>query len=66
MSAHREPAYLREPWRSEHRNALAISEEVSDDGLILPLYGDMTDEDQVYVAAVLARAIRTEDQQLCP
>jgi perosamine synthetase len=66
MSAHREPAYLREPWRAEHRNALAISEEISDDGLILPLYGDMADEDQMHVASVLARAITTEDSQLCP
>src|SRR6185503_6376221 len=66
MSAHREPAYRREPWRAEHRHALAISEEISDDGLILPLFGEMTDDDQVRVAAELARAITTEDRQLCP
>jgi perosamine synthetase len=66
MSAHREPAYQREAWRAEHRNALVNSEEISDDGLILPLYGDMTDQDQVRVATVLARAIQLEDQQLCP
>ena len=66
MSAHREPAYQREPWRAEHRNALAISEEISDDGLMLPLFGDMTDDDQSRVASVLARAIGTEDRQLCP
>ena len=52
--------------RAEHRNALAISEEISDDGLILPLFGEMTDDDQVRVAAALARAIQTEDRQLCP
>ena len=51
---------------TEHRTALAISEEISDDGLILPLYGEMTDEDQVHVASVLASAIKTEDRQLCP
>jgi len=66
MSAHREPAYQHEPWRAEHRGALAISEEISDDGLMLPLFGDMTDDDQARVASVLARAIRTEDTQLCP
>jgi perosamine synthetase len=66
MSAHREPAYQSEPWRAEHRGALAISEEISDDGLILPLYGDMTEDDQARVASVLARAIKTEETQLCP
>jgi perosamine synthetase len=66
MSAHREPAYQREPWRSEHRNALATSEEISDDGLMLPPFGDMTDDDQLRVASVLGRAIRMEDRQLCP
>ena len=66
MSTHREPAYRREAWRAEHRNALVHSEEISDDGLILPLYGDMTDDDQVRVATVLARAIEMEDRQLCP
>jgi perosamine synthetase len=66
MSAHREPAYQREAWRAEHRDALAISEEISDDGLMLPLFGDMTDDDQLRVASRLARAIITEDRQLCP
>jgi dTDP-4-amino-4,6-dideoxygalactose transaminase len=66
MSTHREPAYRREAWRAEHRNALVNSEEISDDGLILPLYGEMTDEDQVRVASGLARAIEMEDRQLCP
>jgi perosamine synthetase len=66
MSAHREPAYQHEPWRAEHRNALAISEEISDDGLMLPLYGDMTEDDQSRVASGLACAIRMEDRQLCP
>ena len=66
MSAHREPAYLREPWRAEHDHALAISEEISDDGLMLPLFGDMTDDDQSRVASALACAITAEDRQLCP
>jgi len=66
MSTHREPAYQREAWRAEHRNALITSEEISDDGLILPLFDQMTDQDQVRVATVLAHAIQTEDRQLCP
>jgi len=66
MSTHREPAYQREAWRAEHRNALINSEEISDDGLILPLYGELTEEDQVRVATVLARAIQMEDRRLCP
>jgi perosamine synthetase len=58
MCAHKEPAYRREPWRAEdHAGALAVSEAISADGVILPLYGDMTDEDQTRVVESLARAI---------
>jgi len=66
MTAHREPAYAREPWRAEHAAALAISEEISDDGIMLPLFGDMTDDDQSRVAMALAAAIAEEDKRLCP
>jgi dTDP-4-amino-4,6-dideoxygalactose transaminase len=65
-SAHRDPASHRAAWRAEHRDALAISDEISDDGLMLPLFGDMTEDDQARVASALACAIRMEDQQLCP
>ena len=67
MCAHREPAYQREAVAGGTPHTRSpISEEISDDGLILPLFGDMTDDDQVRVASPLARAIRTEDRQLCP
>jgi perosamine synthetase len=58
MCAHKEPAYRREPWRAEDlAGVLAVSEAISADGVILPLYGDMTDEDQKRVVESLARAI---------
>jgi perosamine synthetase len=67
MCAHREPAYQREPWRTvSTANPLAVSEEISADGLILPLYGDITPEDQCRVAASLGRALEEENKALCP
>jgi perosamine synthetase len=69
MCAHAEPAYQHEPWRCEggapspaerssrRCGALAVSEGISADGLVLPLYDQMTDADQVRVAESLARAI---------
>jgi dTDP-4-amino-4,6-dideoxygalactose transaminase len=67
MCAHLEPAYAREPWRSDGRaGALACSEEITADGLMLPLYADMADADQVRVAESLIRAVEEEDRRLCP
>jgi dTDP-4-amino-4,6-dideoxygalactose transaminase len=67
MCAHREPAYRREPWRTAPTaNPLAVSEEISADGIVLPLYGDMTPEDQCRVAASLGRALEEENKALCP
>jgi dTDP-4-amino-4,6-dideoxygalactose transaminase len=77
MCAHLEPAYRQEPWRCEGGTrhdagapgwggALVHSEEISADGLILPLYDELTDEDQARVVRSLARAIEEEDQRLCP
>jgi dTDP-4-amino-4,6-dideoxygalactose transaminase len=75
MCAHLEPAYRQEPWRCEGQHghdagaagcALAQSEEISADGLILPLYDEMTDEDQARVVTSLALAIKEEDRRLCP
>jgi perosamine synthetase len=73
MCAHLEPAYRREPWRAIEADpqsvltddpdtpvccdALQESEEITGDGLILPLYDDITDADQRRVAASLAAAI---------
>jgi perosamine synthetase len=64
MCAHLEPAYEREPWRSVA--PLVCSEEITADGLMLPLYADMTDADQVRVAQSLIRAVEEEDRRLCP
>jgi perosamine synthetase len=67
MCAHLEPAFRHEPWREdEPGKSLAVSEEISADGLILPLYVDMTDEDQARVAEALRRALEEEDRALCP
>ena len=55
MCAHREPAYRREPWRCVRGlskcpdghvscSELQESEEISDDGLMLPLFDDITDD----------------------
>jgi dTDP-4-amino-4,6-dideoxygalactose transaminase len=57
MCAHLEPAYLREPWRAQSSDALAVSERISGDGLILPLFIEMTDDDESRVASSLERAI---------
>ena len=60
MCAHLEPAYLREPWRAHSSDALAVSERISGDGLILPLYIEMTDDDESRVVASLERAIERQ------
>ena len=39
---------------------------MTDEGLILPLFAEMTDEDQQIVAAALARAIADENRRLFP
>jgi dTDP-4-amino-4,6-dideoxygalactose transaminase len=67
MCAHLEPAYRREPWRAASPAAsLATSEDISGDGVILPLYIDMTDDDQRRVVASLCHALAEEDKALCP
>jgi perosamine synthetase len=67
MCAHREPAYRREPWRTGSTpDALSVSEEISSDGLMLPLYADLTETDQRRVVDSLAHAIQEEDRRLCP
>jgi dTDP-4-amino-4,6-dideoxygalactose transaminase len=68
MCAHREPAYRREPWRAAASTAdpLSVSEAISSDGLMLPLYADLTETDQRRVVDSLAHAIQEEDKALCP
>ena len=56
MCAHREPAFRREPWRAVAiDDPLSISEAISSDGLMLPLYADLTETDQRRVVDSLAR-----------
>jgi len=55
MCAHREPAYAREPW-SSGPSGLAVSEEAQDRGLILPLYHELTEDEQEAVASALRSA----------
>jgi perosamine synthetase len=55
MCAHREPAYAREPWLAAP-SGLASGERAQDHGLILPLFHDLTGEEQETVAAALAAA----------
>jgi dTDP-4-amino-4,6-dideoxygalactose transaminase len=52
MCSHREPAYA----QSLPRHALSHSESTQDGCVILPLYGQMTDEEQERVAEALAEA----------
>jgi perosamine synthetase len=81
MCAHLEPAYRREPWRCADADvhgthaegeepvccdALQESEEITGDGLVLPLFDDITDADQRRVAASLAAAIADEDRRFFP
>jgi perosamine synthetase len=55
MCAHREPAYAREPWLAGP-SGLRGSEEAQDRGLILPLFHQLTEEEQIAVAAALRGA----------
>ena len=61
MCAHLEPAYRQEPWRSGSGSdaALAHSERITGDGLMLPLYDGMTDDEQTRVVSSLERALHT-------
>ena len=66
MCAHREPAYRHEPWRAAPtEEPLAISEAISSDGLILPLFGDLTIDDQRRVVDSLVDALQEEDKAVC-
>jgi perosamine synthetase len=68
MCAHREPAYRREAWSCAGRGTecdhvagrcqnLAVSEQLQDQTILLPLFHQMTDAEQDTVVAALARAI---------
>jgi dTDP-4-amino-4,6-dideoxygalactose transaminase len=55
MNAHREPAYPPGSWRAA--GPLTRSERAQDTVIVLPLYHQMTDEDQQRVVAALKRAV---------
>jgi dTDP-4-amino-4,6-dideoxygalactose transaminase len=55
MCAHREPAYAVEPWLAGP-SGLAVSEEAQDRGLVLPLYHELTADEQEAVATALRAA----------
>ena len=56
MCAHREPAYATEPWRAGP-TGLEQSERAQDKNLLLPLFHEMTEDDQDYVVAALSDAL---------
>ena len=77
MCSHLEPAYRRESWRCARGASrcptapvscteLQESEQITCDGLILPLFDDITPADQQRVADALARAIASEDRRFFP
>jgi perosamine synthetase len=55
MCAHRQDAYAIEPWRSY--GDLARSEQAEDRAVLLPLYSDMTDEQQDRVIEAFREAL---------
>jgi dTDP-4-amino-4,6-dideoxygalactose transaminase len=58
MCSHREPAYQKEPWRAA--GELTASENAQDQCLLLPLYHDLTREQQEFIASQL-RAVLTAE-----
>lgn len=58
MCAHREPAYQTEPWRQA--GVLSLSEQAQDRGVILPLYHQLSTEEQEFISWCLQAAITAE------
>lgn len=57
MCAHREGAYAGDVWRAG--STLAESERAQDECIVLPLFAQMTDEEQTRVVDSLARALHS-------
>lgn len=55
MCAHREPAYAKEPWRSG--SSLAESELAQDRSLVLPLFPELREQEQIDIVTRLHLAI---------
>jgi dTDP-4-amino-4,6-dideoxygalactose transaminase len=62
MCAHREPAYAREPWLAGP-SGLAMSERAQDRALILPLFHELTEDEQETVAAALRAACSAQVEE---
>lgn len=58
MCAHREPAYQTQPWRSV--GSLFASERAQDECILIPLYHQLTDEEQQFIASQLRAVLMTE------
>lgn len=56
MCVHREPAYKKEEFRSV--GSLAHSEHAQDECILLPLYHDLSDADQKFIASQLRLALK--------
>jgi dTDP-4-amino-4,6-dideoxygalactose transaminase len=57
MCSHREPAYQKEPWRTA--DTLHASESAQEKGVLLPLFHQLSDADQQFVASQLRSALLT-------
>jgi perosamine synthetase len=58
MCAHREPAFQNQPWQSPA--PLSAGERAQDECILLPLYDQLTQEEQRFVAIELLAAIAAE------
>jgi perosamine synthetase len=58
MCSHREPAYAAVPWRVPAGQTLVHSEAAQDSCIILPLYHELTEANQLGIAAALNEALR--------
>ena len=58
MCSHREPAYQKESWRSV--GPLTESERAQEECILLPLYHQLTREDQQFIATELRAALTAE------
>lgn len=55
MCAHRESAYSAQPWRSS--SSLSYSEEAQNRSVLLPLFPQLEEEEQEYIASSLRKAV---------
>jgi len=58
MCSHREPAYQKEPWKSA--GPLTASENAQEQCVLLPLFHELTREQQEFIAAQLRAVLAAE------